>query len=122
MLEWKVAVGDTVEHDQVVVEVKTAKSVVTLPIPYAGTVTARHSRAGEVVQVGAPLLSVGEAAEASGSGAVLIGYGTSARPVRRLSPRTATASDPDASDTPDTPDAPVDVERFTIRNPVGPRV
>ena len=57
MLEWKVAVGDTVEHDQVVVEVKTAKSVVTLPIPYAGTVTALHSRAGEVVQVGAPPFS-----------------------------------------------------------------
>ena len=111
VLEWKVAVGEPVEHDQVVVEVETAKSVVTLPSPYAGTVTALHSQAGEVVQVGAPLLTGGEAPEASGSGAVLTGYGTSARPVRRLSPRTATV--PDA-------DAPVDVERFTIRIPLGP--
>jgi pyruvate/2-oxoglutarate dehydrogenase complex dihydrolipoamide acyltransferase (E2) component len=37
--------------------------------------------------------------------------------VRRLSPRTATTPDADASDT---PDAPVDVERFTTRIPLSP--
>lgn len=74
LLEWKVAVGDTVVHDQVVAEVETAKSVVTLPSPFAGTVTALHCPAGEVVQVGAPLLTVAEAE--CGSGAVLTGYGT----------------------------------------------
>ena len=58
VLEWKVAVGDSVEHDQVVVEVETAKSAVTLPSPYAGTVTALHCAEGEVVGVGAPLLTV----------------------------------------------------------------
>ncbi|TLS44247.1 transketolase [Streptomyces montanus] len=80
VLDWKVAVGDTVTHDQVVVEVETAKSVVTLPSPFAGTVTARHCEAGEIVQVGAALLSVGEktarASSELGSGAVLTGYGT----------------------------------------------
>ncbi|NUR02825.1 MAG: 2-oxo acid dehydrogenase subunit E2 [Streptomyces sp.] len=79
VLEWKVAVGDPVEHDQVVAEVETAKSVVTLPSPFAGTVTALHCGAGEVVEVGAPLLTVEEPAAASGSGAVLTGYGTSGR-------------------------------------------
>ncbi|MPY63823.1 transketolase [Streptomyces spongiae] len=74
MLEWQVAVGDVVAHDQVVAEVETAKSVVTLPSPFAGTVTALHCRTGEVVRVDAPLLTVTE----SGSGAVLTGYGTSA--------------------------------------------
>jgi hypothetical protein len=58
VLEWKVAVGDPVEHDQVVAEVETAKSVVTLPSPFASTVTALHCGAGEVVEVGAPLLAV----------------------------------------------------------------
>ncbi|MGW1715501.1 dihydrolipoamide acetyltransferase family protein [Streptomyces sp. NPDC002156] len=78
VLEWTVAVGDTVTHDQTVVEVETAKSVVTLPSPYAGTVTALHCLAGEVVKVGAPLLSVAEVEPVSeeDSGAVLTGYGT----------------------------------------------
>jgi len=76
LLEWKVAVGDTIAHDQVVAEVETAKSVVTLPSPFAGTVTALHCPAGEVVRVGAPLLTVAE--PGSGSGAVLTGYGTGA--------------------------------------------
>ncbi|MCD7441166.1 2-oxo acid dehydrogenase subunit E2 [Streptomyces lincolnensis] len=64
VLEWKVAVGDTVEHDQVVVEVETAKSVVTLPSPYAGTVSALHCGTGGVVPVGAPLFTVAPEADA----------------------------------------------------------
>ncbi|MFE2219590.1 2-oxo acid dehydrogenase subunit E2 [Streptomyces canus] len=76
LLEWKVEVGDPVAHDQVVAEVETAKSVVTLPSPFAGTVTALHCTAGEAVRVGAPLLSVAEPDNASG--AVLTGYGTGA--------------------------------------------
>ena len=92
VLEWKVAVGDPVEHDQVVAEVETAKSVVTLPSPFAGTVTALHCGAGEVVEVGAPLLTVEESAAASGSGAVLTGYGTSGRAGRPAAmPRSADA-------------------------------
>ncbi|MFB6849854.1 2-oxo acid dehydrogenase subunit E2 [Streptomyces sp. NPDC056373] len=90
VLEWKVAVGDPVEHDQVVAEVETAKSVVTLPSPYTGTVTALHCRAGAVVEVGAPLLTVGE--ETAASGAVLTGYGTSGRAGLRLSPRPSGAA------------------------------
>jgi pyruvate/2-oxoglutarate/acetoin dehydrogenase E1 component/pyruvate/2-oxoglutarate dehydrogenase complex dihydrolipoamide acyltransferase (E2) component len=76
VLEWKVAVGDHLAHDQTVAEVETAKSAVDLPSPFAGTVTALHCRAGESVQVGAPLLSVTEAGPEAGSGAVLTGYGT----------------------------------------------
>ncbi len=83
VLEWTVDVGDTVTHDQTVVEVETAKSVITLPTPFAGTVTALHCHAGEIVEVGAPLLSVAEAVPENGSGAVLTGYGTGgARRVR----------------------------------------
>ena len=36
----KVAVGDTVKVNDIVVEIETAKSLVELPIPYAGTVSA----------------------------------------------------------------------------------
>ncbi|WP_316043473.1 biotin/lipoyl-containing protein, partial [Actinomadura sp. CNU-125] len=83
---WKVAVGDTVEVDQVVVEVETAKAVVEVPVPYAGTVARLHAEAGAVLAVGEPLIEVGAAPdgpaerhreeERAGSGNVLIGYGT----------------------------------------------
>ena len=33
IVEWKVAVGDTVKVNDIVVEVETAKSLVELPIP-----------------------------------------------------------------------------------------
>ncbi|MFG2550481.1 2-oxo acid dehydrogenase subunit E2 [Streptomyces sp. NPDC048581] len=93
LLEWTVAVGDVVERDQVVAEVETAKSVVTLPSPYAGTVTALHGRAGEIVKVGAPLLAVAEAAREDGSGAVLTGYGTNAARWSAPAPATPRRSD-----------------------------
>ncbi|MFF5965056.1 2-oxo acid dehydrogenase subunit E2 [Streptomyces collinus] len=72
VLEWRIAVGDTVAVDQAVAEVETAKAAVTLPTPYAGTVTRLHCRVGETVTVGAPLLSVRPGTTA-GSGAVLTG-------------------------------------------------
>jgi pyruvate dehydrogenase E2 component (dihydrolipoamide acetyltransferase) len=79
VLGWKVAVGDTVHVDQVVIEVETAKAAVEVPVPFEGTVLKLFAEAGSVVSVGEPLIAVGAAAEASaeaGSGNVLIGYGT----------------------------------------------
>ncbi|WP_344927646.1 biotin/lipoyl-containing protein, partial [Streptosporangium carneum] len=35
---WRVAVGDTVTVNQIIVDIETAKSVVELPSPYAGEV------------------------------------------------------------------------------------
>lgn len=68
LISWKVAVGDTVHVDQMVVEVESAKSVVELPCPFAGTVVALHAEAGDTVEAGQALLSVAEAgAEAGGS-------------------------------------------------------
>ncbi|MDO0915188.1 dihydrolipoamide acetyltransferase family protein [Streptomyces sp. DT2A-34] len=108
VLDWQVAVGDVVTHDQTVVEVETAKSVVTLPSPFAGTVTALHCGSGEIVKVGAPLLSVSQAPSENGSageltggsGAVLTGYGTGAgaglvrTATRRSHPRTGESTAP----------------------------
>lgn len=97
IVEWKVAAGDTVEVDQVVVEVETAKAAVEVPVPYAGTVLRLHAEAGAVLAVGEPLIEVGPAdapdahpdaaryreEEQAGSGNVLIGYGTGHGPGRR---------------------------------------
>jgi 2-oxoisovalerate dehydrogenase E2 component (dihydrolipoyl transacylase) len=81
ILTWHVTVGDTVKVDQIVVEVETAKAAVEVPVPFAGVVSALHGEPGQLLPVGAPLLSVGGFAEpgvttSAGSGNVLIGYGT----------------------------------------------
>ena len=39
IVSWRVKEGDTIEINDIVVEIETAKSLVELPSPYAGTVT-----------------------------------------------------------------------------------
>ncbi|WP_307837590.1 dihydrolipoamide acetyltransferase family protein [Sphaerisporangium melleum] len=57
IVRWLVAPGEPVEVDTPVVEVETAKTVVELPSPHRGRVAVLHGRPGDVVAVGAPLLS-----------------------------------------------------------------
>jgi pyruvate dehydrogenase E2 component (dihydrolipoamide acetyltransferase) len=61
IVEWRVAVGDTVSMDQIVVDVETDKAVVEIPIPVAGTVL--YLAEAEVVEVGAVLVVIGEEGE-----------------------------------------------------------
>ncbi|MFE7844761.1 dihydrolipoamide acetyltransferase family protein [Microbacterium sp. NPDC057407] len=115
IVAWLVAEGDTVSLNQTIAEVETAKAVVELPSPHAGTIAKLHAAAGDVVAVGSVLVSyelgaavsatpadrasaeadLGEKAEPN-----LVGYGaaprTGARPQRRAR---STASRADASDT-----------------------
>lgn len=58
LVSWLVAEGDPVAVDQPIAEVETAKSVVEVPSPFAGIVVVLHGRPGEVLDVGAPFLSV----------------------------------------------------------------
>lgn len=64
ILTWHVAVGDLVALNQVIADVETAKAVVELPSPYAGTVVALHEEPGRTVEVGAPIVSFDVAAPA----------------------------------------------------------
>lgn len=57
LVQWMVAEGDTVKLNQTIAEVETAKAVVELPSPYAGTVAALHAAAGDVIEVGSVLIS-----------------------------------------------------------------
>nr|WP_206686629.1 MULTISPECIES: dihydrolipoamide acetyltransferase family protein [Microbacterium] len=57
IVQWLVAPGDTVKLNQTIAEVETAKAVVELPSPYAGTVRDVRAEAGETVAVGAVLIS-----------------------------------------------------------------
>ena len=90
IVSWHVQVGDVVAVDQDVVEVETAKAVVEIPVPYAGRVAELHAGPGDLLTVGAPLITVsddrtGSVAEGE-SGAVLIGYGTTDARHRRRQP------------------------------------
>lgn len=60
LVQWLVAVGDTIATDQAIAEVETAKSVVELPSPFAGVVTALHGTPGDTIDVGAPVLEVAD--------------------------------------------------------------
>ncbi len=59
IVSWKVKTGDVVEVNQVLVEIETAKSLVELPSPFAGTVSAILVAEGDTVDVGTALITVG---------------------------------------------------------------
>ncbi|HEY4024030.1 MAG TPA: dihydrolipoamide acetyltransferase family protein [Pseudonocardiaceae bacterium] len=92
IVSWRVKPGDQVHVDQVIAEVETAKAIVEVPVPFAGTVTELHGDAGVMLAVGTPLITVDENAgfqepgvvtADEGSGNVLIGYGTGSAGTRR---------------------------------------
>lgn len=59
IVAWKVAEGDTVTVNQILVEIETAKSLVELPSPQAGTIEALLVGEGETVDVGTPIVRFG---------------------------------------------------------------
>ncbi len=68
IVTWNVAVGDTVKVNDMVVEVETAKSLVELPIPFAGTVHRIYVAEGDIVEVGTPIIAIEVEAPAGGEG------------------------------------------------------
>ncbi len=128
IVSWKVAVGDVVTLNQPLVEIETAKAVVELPSPYAGTVTTLHGAVGDVIEVGHPLVdfdggesggpTVPAAAPATPAPApkaapaptaeaaetertpVLVGYGVSPDQARRHRHHAATPAAPAAAPAP----------------------
>jgi 2-oxoisovalerate dehydrogenase E2 component (dihydrolipoyl transacylase) len=102
IVSWHVAPGDDVAVNDVLVEIETAKSLVELPSPFAGTVGELLAGEGETVNVGSPIITIAAGAAPAGStdaaapagpsvvgqsehgapaepepgGAVLVGYGT----------------------------------------------
>jgi 2-oxoisovalerate dehydrogenase E2 component (dihydrolipoyl transacylase) len=102
MVSWQVAVGDTVAVNDVLCEIETAKSVVELPSPFAGVVSALLVAVGESVSVGTPIVRIGSPADDAppplepaldlvpdvSPTATLVGYGpreaSSARRLRRV--------------------------------------
>jgi 2-oxoisovalerate dehydrogenase E2 component (dihydrolipoyl transacylase) len=58
ILNWLVKVGDTIELNQPIVEVETAKAAVEIPAKWAGVVTKIYHEAGTTVEVGSPIVAI----------------------------------------------------------------
>jgi 2-oxoisovalerate dehydrogenase E2 component (dihydrolipoyl transacylase) len=114
IVAWKVKVGDEIKINDIVVEIETAKSLVELPSPYAGVVSALLVPEGETVPVGTPLIRIGAdgpepgseidlsnpAASGGGEGESLVGRNKAERaPVRRARKGSASPSSEAAANT-----------------------
>ncbi|KAF0958412.1 dihydrolipoamide acetyltransferase family protein [Rhodococcus sp. T7] len=81
LVSWAVEVGQTIELNQVIGEVETAKALVELPSPYPGVVEELLVAPGATVPVGTPIIRIATDAatqEAPARTPVLVGYGPEA--------------------------------------------
>ncbi|TQC42675.1 2-oxo acid dehydrogenase subunit E2 [Rhodococcus sp. WS4] len=81
LVSWAVEVGQTIELNQVIGEVETAKALVELPSPYAGVVADLLVSPGTTVPVGTPIIRITTDAateELPTRTPVLVGYGPEA--------------------------------------------
>jgi pyruvate dehydrogenase E2 component (dihydrolipoamide acetyltransferase) len=58
ILRWYVQIGDRVTVNQTIVEIETAKAAVELPCPYEGEVVELLAEVGQVIDVGAPIITI----------------------------------------------------------------
>jgi 2-oxoisovalerate dehydrogenase E2 component (dihydrolipoyl transacylase) len=102
IVTWRVAVGDEVKINDILVEVETSKSLVELPTPYAGTVTELLVNEGDTVDVGTPIISIDDGvneaqpAETNGGDTQvpnLVGYGPRTTSAKRR-PRRGAGDEP----------------------------
>jgi 2-oxoisovalerate dehydrogenase E2 component (dihydrolipoyl transacylase) len=99
LVAWHVTVGDLVELNQPIAEVETAKAIVQLPSPFAGTISELYVEPGTTVAVGARLVAFDLTDEADAPverNSVLVGYGptveTDNRPKRKARGGSAAAA------------------------------
>ncbi|MEJ7628780.1 MAG: dihydrolipoamide acetyltransferase family protein [Nocardioidaceae bacterium] len=73
LVTWMVKVGDAIKINDIICEIETAKSLVELPSPYAGTVSQLMVSEGETVAVGTPIISVSSGVEPSVKDEAMVG-------------------------------------------------
>jgi len=89
VLNVKIKEGDTVQEDQMVMEVETDKAAVEIPVPFGGIVSKLYVQPGQTVKVGQPLLAV------EGEGGAAAAPKPSAPPVKpAAAPQRAAAPQP----------------------------
>lgn len=90
ILTWLVQPGDTVQVNQMLVEIETAKAAVELPSPCAGTIRVLHVQPGDLVEVGTPIVTI----ETLERQPVLVGYGAHDPGIRRRRNSSVNKSEP----------------------------
>jgi 2-oxoisovalerate dehydrogenase E2 component (dihydrolipoyl transacylase) len=80
LVAWRVEEGARVEVNAPLCDVETAKAVVVIPSPFAGTIRKLHARPGASVAVGEALvtISASDGATADATPGTLVGYGPGA--------------------------------------------
>ncbi len=58
IVSWRVKPGDSVQINQIIVDIETAKAIVELPCPFEGVVASLLVTEGETVDVGTPIIAV----------------------------------------------------------------
>jgi len=102
IVAWRVHVGDTVAINDVLVDIETAKSLVELPSPAAGTIEALLVREGDIVPVGMPIVRIDDSVKSPANpapepvgGSAPVGYSPVLEPV--ASAPKATGDEPQTS-------------------------
>src|SRR5438552_6337012 len=111
LVTWRVKEGGHVEVNEPLCDVETAKAVVVIPSPWAGTIQKLHARPGESVAVGSALVTIAAqggpaaveprpAAGGEATPSTLVGYGAGAGPEAggRRRARVAPSMQPTGSD------------------------
>jgi len=70
IITWRVAEGDVIKVNDVIVEIETSKSLVELPSPWAGTVATILVPEGTTVEVGTPIIVIDDGSASGGAGVV----------------------------------------------------
>ena len=94
IVSWKVKPGDTVAINDVLCEIETAKSLVELPSPFAGTVTELLVPEGITIDVGTAIISVSDTVSGDPTPADVPAPATPVQPVYGTLP----AADADTAD------------------------
>jgi pyruvate/2-oxoglutarate dehydrogenase complex dihydrolipoamide acyltransferase (E2) component len=106
VITWRVNEGDTVEEDQILVDLLTDKAEIEIPSPVAGRVHRLHAAVGEIVPVGAVLIEIDDEAAADDrpaaeTAAVTQASSPGTQPAPASRPETSTgAAPPPAADSP----------------------
>jgi len=66
IVSWLVAEGDSIQVDQPMLSVETAKAVVEVPAPYTGRIKKIHAPDGTILPTHAPLVDIDTRADAAG--------------------------------------------------------
>ncbi|MGX5716191.1 2-oxo acid dehydrogenase subunit E2 [Arthrobacter sp. MAHUQ-56] len=86
IVSWKVKPGDTVAINDVLCEIETAKSIVELPSPFAGTVSELLVQEGVTIDVGTAIISVSDDVSGDPTPADVRAPEAPARPVQEARP------------------------------------